>query len=146
MKEKSLFSWIMRPHTPSQQQLKNVKIIPPPTTSHCQPLDQGIIQNFKVQYRRMLLTRILIEFDKCKSADELANIIIIVLNANMWVKTAVREIKKSCMTKCFQKADFNFDKYMDENIQKQQNDYNCSSSDSLMARLPTSTSRPLIMK
>lgn len=68
---------------PPEMKLKHVKIIllPANTTSHCQPLDQGIIQNMKVHYRRMLMSRILLEIDKYNSADELANTIS-VLDAN----------------------------------------------------------------
>ena len=50
----------------------NLVFLPPNTTSHCQPLDQGIIQNFKVIYRQMILRRILSQIDVVKYADELA--------------------------------------------------------------------------
>lgn len=50
----------------------NLVFLPPNTTSHCHPLDQGIIQNFKVIYRQMILRRILLQIDVGKDTDELA--------------------------------------------------------------------------
>lgn len=87
--------------------LKNVKLIffPPNTTSHCQPLDQGIIQNFKIRYRRLILTRILAELEEISSADELAQKIN-VLDSVTWIQTAIRQIESTCVQNCFIKAGF----------------------------------------
>jgi len=87
--------------------LKNITLVflPPNTTSHYQPLDQGIIQNFKVIYRQMILRRILSQIDVVKDADELAKIIT-VLDALMWIKQSVKQITGSCVTKCFKKSGF----------------------------------------
>ncbi|XP_025205099.1 tigger transposable element-derived protein 6-like [Melanaphis sacchari] len=51
---------------PDTLNLKNIKLIflPPNTTSICQPLDQGIIKNFKVHYRQRLLRHILSRVDQ----------------------------------------------------------------------------------
>jgi hypothetical protein len=40
-----------------EMELSNVKLIflPPNTTARTQPLDSGIIRNFKLKYRKMLL-------------------------------------------------------------------------------------------
>lgn len=45
--------------------LENVKLVFlfPSTTSHCQIMDQGIIKNFKVIYRGMLVKRTLTLID-----------------------------------------------------------------------------------
>ncbi|CAI6352429.1 unnamed protein product [Macrosiphum euphorbiae] len=83
----------------------NLVFLPPNTTSHCQPLDQGIIQNFKVIYRQMILRRILSQIDVVKDADELPKSIT-VLDALMWIKQSVKKITGSCVTKCFKKSGF----------------------------------------
>ena len=46
--------------------LSNVEIewLPPNTTSHWQPLDQGIIASFKLQYRKMWIAYMIRQFDK----------------------------------------------------------------------------------
>ena len=48
--------------------------LPVNSTSLLQPLDQGIIQNFKVLYRKLLIERILVEIDRERTnAFALAN-------------------------------------------------------------------------
>ena len=61
-KEKSFFSWITNVSPHSRHLLfSNVKVVflPANTTSRLQPLDAGIINNFKVHYRRQLLKHVL---------------------------------------------------------------------------------------
>ncbi|XP_041379036.1 tigger transposable element-derived protein 1-like [Gigantopelta aegis] len=55
------------------KKLSNIKIhfLPPTTTSHLQPLDAGIIQAFKGQYRRMQLQRLVQCIDDNKTGKDL---------------------------------------------------------------------------
>ncbi|XP_008189021.1 tigger transposable element-derived protein 4-like [Acyrthosiphon pisum] len=50
--------------------LKNVELVffPPNMTSHCQPLDQGIIQQFKKLYRKQLLQKAVADLDAGESS------------------------------------------------------------------------------
>ena len=61
-------------HPPDQLQEKfsNIKIVflPANTTSKLQPLDLGIICNFKLHYRRLLLQYVLAKIDNSSSATE----------------------------------------------------------------------------
>lgn len=61
---------------PVDLSLQNVKLIylPPNTTSKCQPLDQGIVKDFKVLYCQRIIKRLLMQIDSndVKSANQLA--------------------------------------------------------------------------
>lgn len=92
---------------PRELHLKNVKLIflPPNTTSVCQPLDQGIIQNFKLYYRNQIIQHILSNMDSSKSSSELSkkkNI----LEALYFIKTAWEKVTPSTIQNCFRKAGF----------------------------------------
>lgn len=81
----------------------NICFLPANTTSKLQPLDLGIIQNFKVHYRRLLLRYILSKIDECDSATEVANSINILV-AIRWIALAWEEVKVETICKCFKKA------------------------------------------
>lgn len=54
-------------------QFSNVKLVflPPCTTSKLQPLDAGIIANFKVHYRSWMLKYLLTQMEICNTVTEL---------------------------------------------------------------------------
>ena len=83
----------------------NMKVVffPPNTTLKLQPLDLGVIQNFKVHYRRLLLRFVLASIDSCSSASEVAGSINI-LTAIRWILQAWKEVQPLTISKCFKKA------------------------------------------
>ena len=83
----------------------NIKIcfVPPNATSQLQPLDLGIIQNFKVHYHRFLLWYVLSKIDECESASEVASEVSILV-AIRWIAQAWKEVKAETICKCFRKA------------------------------------------
>uniref|UniRef100_A0A3Q3DRB9 HTH CENPB-type domain-containing protein n=1 Tax=Hippocampus comes TaxID=109280 RepID=A0A3Q3DRB9_HIPCM len=62
-------------HVPAT--LSNMKIIffPPNTTSHLQPMDAGVIQNVKLQYRKSMLKSILLNMDEYYTATEITELL-----------------------------------------------------------------------
>ena len=83
----------------------NVKVVflPPNTTSVLQPLDLGIIKNFKVYYRKLLLCHILSKIEECNTASEVVQSVTI-LNAVRWVAQAWEKVTPETIKKCFRKA------------------------------------------
>lgn len=87
--------------------LENVKIVflPPNTTAHCQPLDQGIIQNFKLIYRSLIVKRLLSCVDSDCSFQETEKQITIA-NTLIWISVAWKKLSPDTIKKCFSKAGF----------------------------------------
>lgn len=83
----------------------NIKIIflPPNTTSKLQPLDLGIIQNFKMHYRTLLLRFVLSKIDECETASEITKSIT-VLHAIRWIAQAWEAVRPETIKKCFRKG------------------------------------------
>ena len=79
-----------------QDKFSNIKILflLPNTTSKLQPLDLGIIANFKVHYKRLFLQHVLARIDEAKNATKVTNSIN-VLTAIRLVALGWREVKVS---------------------------------------------------
>jgi hypothetical protein len=87
--------------------LDNVTLIffPPNITSTSQPLDQRIIKNFKVFYRKFALQHVIANLEDAQNAHDLTKQID-VLKAITWVKNAWTQISSLTITYCFKKTDF----------------------------------------
>lgn len=83
-------------------QLDHVKLIffPANTTSRLQPLDQGIIQNFKTLYRREIIVRVLDSIEKGEKAN------ITVLTAIIMIDKAWKNVNHTTIYNCFRKCGF----------------------------------------
>ncbi|XP_039953998.1 tigger transposable element-derived protein 6-like [Bactrocera tryoni] len=88
---------------PRDISLKNVKILflPSNTTSVCQPLDQGIIQNFKIHYRNSQVKNILVSIETGSPKKNIN-----VLEAIHFIKEAWTNVQPQTIKNCFQKAGF----------------------------------------
>lgn len=93
------------PAHPQELELSNVVLqyLPANTTSMLQPLDLGIIKNFKCHYRTRQLRTILSKIENASSAAEIAKSIN-VLDACHWIKAAMDDIKPVTVENCFHKA------------------------------------------
>lgn len=83
--------------------LKNIKIkyLPPNTTSKLQPLDQGIIQSFKMQYRKEVVRRFLADVERQTPTT------IDVLQAMWMIAKAWSLVTERTIANCFKKSGFN---------------------------------------
>ena len=88
---------------PHVQDLRAIKLVflPPNTTSVTQPMDQGIIQNFKVQYRHLLVTRGIIPAVEKKEPFKWT-----MLNALHASKDAWDLVKPATIANCFRHCGF----------------------------------------
>jgi hypothetical protein len=83
--------------------LENVKIrwLPPNTTSHWQPLDQGIIASFKLYYRRQWVSYILRQLQTNKDPNQTVNL----LKAIGWTPVAWNNcVTSTTIQHCFIKS------------------------------------------
>ncbi|KAJ3661864.1 hypothetical protein Zmor_006243 [Zophobas morio] len=94
---------------PKNLKLKNIKIIflPPNTTSVCQPLDQGIIKNFKIWYRSMIVKHVLARMDEATSLEDLIKKINL-LDVIYFIQKAWEKVTPATITNSFQKEGFRF--------------------------------------
>lgn len=81
----------------------NVVFLPKNTTSKTQPLDAGIIANWKVQYRKRMLRYVCSKVDGVKNAGEIVKSIN-VLMAIEWGRQAWNEVASNTIKKCFQRT------------------------------------------
>ena len=89
--------------------LSNIKIefLPTNTTSLIQPMDAGVIKNFKCHYRRKILQKILssLEEDEALSAKDMAKSVCL-LDAIHKLKSAWDEVKSTTVVNCFKQCKF----------------------------------------
>ena len=78
-------------------------MLPKNTTSRIQPLDAGIIKNFKVKYREKLLRHVIARVSNDRSASDIAKKVDI-LQAITWVATAWKEVSETTIKNCFAKC------------------------------------------
>lgn len=87
----------------SRLQTINLQFLPPNCTSHVQPFDMGIIQNFKVHYRKRLLTSLISAIER----HEPATIHFNMLQCLRWARaTWENDVTQSTIANCFRKAGF----------------------------------------
>ena len=79
--------------------------LPKSTTSRLQPLDVGIIRNFKLKYRKKLLKFVISRIsDNVKATDIIQEVD--VLKAISWIKSAWGEVSEETIVNCFKKCGF----------------------------------------
>ena len=74
--------------------------LPPNTTSHLQPCDQGIIKALKVYYQKLFVDSALSSFQNGTEAQ------INMKNAIYWTSAAWQMVSVKCIANCFKKAGF----------------------------------------
>lgn len=85
------------------QSLTNVRAewFPPNTTSHWQPMDQGIIASFKLQYRRLWVAYMLRQYEAGKDPNKTVTL----LKAIQWTRVAWTDIVTTAtIQKCWWKS------------------------------------------
>ena len=85
----------------------NIKIVflPKNTTFRLQPLDAGIIQNFKVKYRKSLIKYVLSRINDNASEEEIAQDLNILMTIR-WVQRAWKDVTPSTVKRSFEKSRF----------------------------------------
>ena len=87
--------------------LKNIKLVflAKNTTSRLQPLDGGIIRNFKHKYRKLLVCYVVSRIDEGKTASQIIEEVHI-LKAITWLQTAWKSVVPETIKHCFKECGF----------------------------------------
>ena len=87
--------------------MKNIKLVflPKNTTSRLQPLDAGIIRNFKHKYRKLLVRYVVSRIGEGKIASQIIKEVH-VLKAITWLQTAWKSVVPETITHFFKKCGF----------------------------------------
>lgn len=87
-------------------ELSNIKLIflPPNTTPKTQPMDQGVINCLKVNYRKLMIESILRKIDE---GGDIGNFSL--LDAVIFISRAWQNVSASSISGCFSKAGFQCD-------------------------------------
>ncbi|CAF2145209.1 unnamed protein product [Rotaria magnacalcarata] len=91
------------PVHPPDVQIENIKLkfFPPNTTAKIQPMDQGVIRAFKVNYRRHLVKHIIISGGVAVMADDIN---INVLDVVDWIQGASEAVSEITIRNTFKSA------------------------------------------
>jgi hypothetical protein len=82
-----------------------VMFLPPHLTSELQPLDHGIIQAMKANYRKSILHSLLAAVRKFNTATESAKSVT-VFDTIRWISSTWNNVQEETILKCFQRAGF----------------------------------------
>ncbi|CAB5388009.1 unnamed protein product [Rhizophagus irregularis] len=77
-----------------------IKYLPPNTTSHLQPMDQGIINNFKVKYKQYYCWHLIRQFDNGEDIGRKLNL----LEAINYLSDAWLDVLQNTISNCWAKA------------------------------------------
>ena len=96
-------------HTPDlKDNFSNIRVIflPVNTTSKLQPLDAGIIKNFKVHYRKSLVKHTLAQINDSSDVVNASSVCksVNVLLAICWIKQAWDAVSSDTVKNCFRKC------------------------------------------
>ena len=88
-----------------RDRFSNIQVcfLPTNTTSTLQPLDLGIINNFKLHYRRHFLQYVISKIDECDRASDVVKSLNVLI-AIRWVALAWSQVTADTISKCLRKA------------------------------------------
>lgn len=88
-----------------KDQFSHIKVVflPKNTTSRLQPLDAGIIQSFKIKYRKKLVKHVLARINDDHSATDIVKSVSI-LQAIRWLQQSWKEVASLTIKNCFEKC------------------------------------------
>ena len=86
-----------------------LQFFPPNTTSHLQPMDQGVIMSFKTHYRRRLVKRLLQSYEVGETPAPIT-----VKDAIDLLHASWQQVTDTCIAHCYRKAGFQRAEQMDQ--------------------------------